>query len=168
VSRDSVVKLTQKVDQLRFEYLEKDRELTVLKNEITLREDSFNHQLLLVQSSLDELRAQNTLLQKENEALRSQQQASTITEEVTNNVAPPQDLIMQERVQRAEMEAEQMRERARELTVEAERLRVAENQAEFARIKAEEEAKGLREQLVQKNFQIRLLEEVNQDNKELQ
>lgn len=27
VSKDSMMKLTQKVDQLRFEYLEKDREL---------------------------------------------------------------------------------------------------------------------------------------------
>lgn len=36
-----MIKLTQKVDQLRFEYLEKDRELQVLKNEIQLKEASF-------------------------------------------------------------------------------------------------------------------------------
>jgi len=81
VSRDSVINLTQKVDQLRFEYLEKDRELTILRNELTLREESFTHQMSLVSTSLTELRAQHDLLVKENEALRAQLQTNIKTDE---------------------------------------------------------------------------------------
>ena len=60
-----MIKLTHKVDQLRFEYLEKDRELQVLKNEIQLKEASFESQIEILKASQNELRHSNNLLKTE-------------------------------------------------------------------------------------------------------
>ena len=41
VSKANVVKLTEKVEALRLAYLEKEREVTVLQNEVRMHEESF-------------------------------------------------------------------------------------------------------------------------------
>ena len=73
-----------------------------------------------------------------------------------------------ERLQRLESECNELRERLRALTAEQESLKVKEQQSEFARIKAEEELKRHKEEAVQRQIQIRWLEEINEDNKRLQ
>ena len=77
-------------------------------------------------------------------------------------------MVTLERLQRLESECNELREQLRALTAEQERLKVKEQQSEFARIKAEEELKRHKEEAVQRQIQIRWLEEINEDNKRLQ
>ncbi len=54
------------------------------------------------------------------------------------------------------------------MTVAEEKLKVHLQQTEFAKIKAEEEAKKLRDDAVQRSVKIRYLEDINEENSRLQ
>ena len=159
-----MIKLTQKVDQLRFEYLEKDRELQVLKNEIQLKEASFASQIEILQASQNELRHSNNLLKTELAAATQSQGNS----DSAMKIEVPQDILQREHIQKIEGECEQLRERVRLMTVAEEKLKVLLQQTEFAKIKAEEEAKKLRDDAVQRSIKIRYLEDISEENSRLQ
>lgn len=159
-----MIKLTHKVDQLRFEYLEKDRELQVLKNEIQLKEASFASQIEILQASQNELRHSNNLLKTELAAATQSQGNS----DSAMKIEVPQDILQREHIQKIEGECEQLRERVRLMTVAEEKLKVLLQQTEFAKIKAEEEAKKLRDDAVQRSIKIRYLEDISEENSRLQ
>lgn len=159
-----MIKLTHKVDQLRFEYLEKDRELQVLKNEIQLKEASFASQIEILQASQNELRHSNNLLKTELAAATQSQGNS----DSAMKIEVPQDILQREHIQKIEGECEQLRERVRLMTVAEEKLKVLLQQIEFTKIKAEEEAKKLRDDAVQRSIKIRYLEDISEENSRLQ
>lgn len=80
----------------------------------------------------------------------------------------PQDILQREHIQKIEAECEQLRERVRILTVSEEKLKVQAQQTDFAKIKAEEEVKKLREDALQRSVKIRYLEEMSEENSRLQ
>ena len=80
----------------------------------------------------------------------------------------PQDMLQREHIQKIEGECEQLRERVRLMTVAEEKLKVQLKQTEFAKIKAEEEAKKLRDDAVQRSVKIRYLEDISEENSRLQ
>lgn len=70
ISKETVNRLVEKVDQLRFEYLEKERELTVLKSELVVKEDSYHTQSSLLSKELTSLKDSLALQVKESDTLR--------------------------------------------------------------------------------------------------
>jgi hypothetical protein len=136
----------------------------VLKNEIQLKEASFESQIEILKASQNELRHSNNLLKTEL-ATATQSQANSNS---AMKIEVPQDMLQREHIQKIEGECEQLRERVRSMTVAEEKLKVLLQQTEFAKIKAEEEAKKLRDDAVQRSVKIRYLEDISEENSRLQ
>ena len=69
-SRANVIKLTEKVDEIRFQYMEKDREVQVLRNEIQVQQESSQREIVAYQEEIESQRESLTLLKREADALR--------------------------------------------------------------------------------------------------
>lgn len=135
-----------------------------MKNEIQLKEASFESQIEILKASQNELRHSNNLLKTEL-ATATQSQANSNS---AMKIEVPQDMLQREHIQKIEGECEQLRERVRSMTVAEEKLKVLLQQTEFAKIKAEEEAKKLRDDAVQRSVKIRYLEDISEENSRLQ
>ena len=70
ISKQSVKSLTEKVSTLHLAYLEKDREVTVLKNELEVKSDTFKREIASLNEESVQMRDAYTLLRREADALR--------------------------------------------------------------------------------------------------
>lgn len=138
----------------------------MLRSEMEIKEASYKQQFEILQASQVELKHSNTLIKTELAA--AQQSNISSSSNIPAKIEVPQDLVGQEQLQRVETECEQLRERVRVMMQGEERLKVTVQQSEFAKIRAEEEAKRLRDESVQRAVKIRYLEEISEENGRLQ
>lgn len=164
MSQQSLQRVSEKLNELHLSYLEKQRELNVLKSESEIRAESLTRQLDEQRREIEGLRQDRDIFQREANALKQELDALRAG---AQSIVPEPELIRQESMLRLESEAQRLRSANEGLTRELEAARLKLSKSHFEIVKLEETLKALQENIVQKSFKLRHFEETLDENKAL-
>ncbi len=150
ITKESVKNLLEQLQQFKYEYLEKEREITVLRKNLEDTKSSHATTLLVKDQELRQAKETLDLVRKEAETLRD----TLDTHRRSSSGLLPDDSqqsqvygleaeiqIRQEIINKLESEAAQLRKQVYEMTEELRQTKVQLNESTFKLIKCEEELK---------------------------
>lgn len=132
--------MTDRVDNINLQYIQKERECEVLTNEIQIKEQSFNQERKAMNEEIDSLKEREHLLKNQLDVLqRHFEQIKQSNIPLANEVMPDTALLLQEQLHKAHSEVETLRLNLQQLLDENTRLKSHMNNQDFRVIKLEEE-----------------------------
>jgi len=171
ITRDTVKGLVDKIDQLRFQYLEKERELEVYRKRMEDTETSHKKVLQVKEQETAHLNSCLELIKKEADTLRdlvdSQRRSSQAPSEAEDMSQSADILILKELITKLETEAANLRGQVLELNDQLKETKRVLNQTSFELIKKEEEVKVLDQKNLKIQFDLRHFEGMDEENREL-
>jgi chromosome segregation ATPase len=171
ITRDTFKGLVDKIDQLRFQYFEKERELEVSKNCIKDTESSHKKVLQVKEQEAAHLNSCLDLIKREADTLRdlvdSQRRSSQAPSDSEDLSQSADALILKELINKLETDAANLRGQVLELNGQLKETKRALHQTSFELIKKEEELKALDQKNLKIQFDLRHLEGMEEENREL-
>ena len=171
ITRDTVKGLVDKIDQLRFQYLEKERELEVSKKRMEDTESSHKKVLQVKEQEAAHLNSCLDLIKREADTLRdlvdSQRRSSQAPSDSEDLSQSADTLILKELINKLETEAANLRGQVLELNGQLKETKRVLHQTSFELIKKEEELKALDQKNLKIQFDLRHLEGMEEENREL-
>ena len=159
--------MNEKVDKFQLVYFEKERECQVLANELHIKEQSFQQERQALAEEIASLKEREDLLKRQMDILQKHLDVQKTSSLATDQSSPDQSLLLQERLDRAISDLENVRAQYQTLLQATQELQSRLNSSEYARIQMEEKLRESTEQNVYRGFQLRHFEEVNEQNRTL-